>query len=233
MSSATFLYSFFVKPFSVQLAAFLLLAIILFVSFELLPLFFGSKSSVKKNLPDFLRFQVLRGGIIVLVGAALSSLFFFVGIANGLINISYLPLVLQVLIIYLSSEFCIYWLHRSVHRHVVPLISRAHHFHHSVTTDMEWVNSKKEHYLVLFLFVFVFSFFFFIIFHPSGAARAVALGVYVLLNAFSHLNSHISVAYLDRVFLFPKDHLRHHTKRSGPYGITLSLFDTIFDTRGD
>ena len=212
---------------------FFYLTLTLLTLFEVVPVCLGRKSTLKKNLPDLARFHVVRGMVLLILGVTLPFLFFFMGIAHGIIDISYLPRFLQIVVLYLFSEFWIYLSHRSAHRYMIPILSKAHRFHHTTTTDLEWVNSKKEHYFVLILFLMVFEVTFFIVFHSSKGVFPVTLGLYLILNAFSHFEVPISIKYLDKVFLFPKDHLRHHTRKGGPYGVTLSVFDSIFKTRGD
>lgn len=222
----------FVALLQSQIVAFLGLTILLYLFFEILPVAIGRKSAVRKNLSAFVRFHIVRGGFVVAIGAALPFIFYVFGVRAGAFDLRSLPLYLEIVILFLAAEFFIYWLHRMAHRRRLPFISNAHRFHHQVRADLEWVNSKQEHFLVLALFALVFGTLFFVIFTTTKEARTVTAGLYLVLNAFSHYSAPISVPYLDHFFLFPKDHRRHHTERTGPYGITLSIFDTIFGTRG-
>lgn len=204
-----------------------------FVLFELVPLPFGITNTIKKNLPDLFRFQIWRGIYAQAIGVFVLLIILYLSLAGGVIDLRGEPLIAQVLITYLSIDFTIYLAHLFVHRYRVPLLSKAHGFHHTITTDMEWVNSRKEHVLILGLFATVFSVFLYAVYRSSPMVVPVDIALFLLLNAFSHYNKPVTIPYLDQVFLFPKDHLRHHTQRSGPYGVTLSLFDTIFGTRDD
>lgn len=206
---------------------------IFFAIFEIVPTFFGVPSTIKKNMPDLFRFQVMRHVYVQAVGAAFFFLVIYFHLHGGALDIRNRSLMIQVLVTYLSIDFVIYIAHFMVHNYRVPLFSKAHRFHHTVTDDLQWVNSRKEHVLVLALFAFVFVFVLYVVFRASTIVIPIDIFLFLLFNAFSHYHLPITVPYLDRVFLFPKHHKNHHVQRSGPYGVTLSLFDTIFGTRSD
>lgn len=203
-----------------------------FIIFEIVPLFFG-RCTIKQNFPDLLRFQIGRGVYAQFIGLVVFLLIIYLRLYHGMIDIRGESLIAQVLITYLSIDFTIYLAHLLVHKYRVPLLTKAHGFHHTITTDMEWVNSRKEHVLILGLFAIVFSVFFYAVYRTSPMVVPIVVALFLFLNALSHYRIPFSIGFFDQIFLFPKDHLRHHTQRSGPYGVTLSLFDTIFGTRDD
>lgn len=217
----------------VQYALIILELLLLIFLFEILPLVFGVRSSFKKNFSDFIHFQFLRGIFSITL-----LLVFFVGIKKfgineGYIDITGLSDVVQAVILFVYAEFFIYICHRGAHVFKIPLITKAHKFHHTVTSDLDWINARKEHNLIISLFVFIFSALFFIVFKSSPMSHSITLALFLILLSFSHYKVPISVPYLDKVFLFPRDHRRHHTQRSGPFGVSLSLFDTLFGTRSE
>lgn len=215
-----------------QFKYFIFVMISMFSVFEIIPIFFGFKSTIKQNILDFFRFQVLRGVFSISIGTCFVLFFIFFRINIGIINLYSLPIIIQVPIIYILAELVIYTFHLLSHKYKVPLLSKAHMFHHTITRDIQWTNSRKEHLFVLSLFSFVFCVLFYVIFSTSIISRLIVVIIYFFLNALSHFRILFSIPYLDKVFLFPKDHIIHHTERSGPYGVTLSIFDTIFNTRG-
>lgn len=229
MTNSIFLIIF--KSTILQLISLSIILFLLFIIFEIIPLFFGIKNTIKSNLTDFIKYQVIRGIYTISLGIFFIVLFFYIKINFGLINITNFSTFSQVIILYFCSEFIIYIAHLLAHKYKIPILSKAHSFHHTLTTNMEWVNSRKEHYFVLTLFTFIFCLFFFVIFKSSNISHSIVIALYFLLNAFSHYRIPMSIPVLDQILLFPKDHLRHHTERSGPYGVTLSLFDSIFNTR--
>lgn len=214
-----------------QILLITVILITLFFIFEIIPLFFNKKNTIISNLKDFFNYQLVRGFYTIIFGFIVAALFFYTKINIGIFNITNLSTLSQVLILYFFIELTIYTAHLLSHKYKILLLSKSHMFHHTIKDNLEWVNARKEHYFVLSLFTFVFCLFFFVIFKSSNTSHAIVIFLYFLLNAFSHYRIPVTVPVLDQIFLFPKDHLTHHTQRSGPYGVTLSLFDTIFNTR--
>jgi sterol desaturase/sphingolipid hydroxylase (fatty acid hydroxylase superfamily) len=202
-----------------------------FACFEIIPIFLKKQHKISENFPDLMVYQFGMSILSLIFGLAIIFLFKVLKLDIGIINISQFPLFLQVFIIYLVSEFFIYLAHFGAHKWLVPLVSSAHRFHHRVTYNMEWVNSKKENPFIIFLFVLVFCIVFYIFFQTLALAKVLSVNIFIFLQALSHYREKISIPYLDKFFLFPSDHFRHHTERTGPYGVTLSIYDTIFGTR--
>jgi sterol desaturase/sphingolipid hydroxylase (fatty acid hydroxylase superfamily) len=211
----------------------LALPLTLFITFEIIPLFFSEKSTIVKNLPDLFKYHIYRGILIRIMGIIIIISFSLVPFKKNWVDISFFSLFSQVIILYFFVEFFIYLGHMLVHKYKIPILSKAHSFHHETKEDLQWVNSSKEHIFVIFLFLLIFSFIFYILFKSSDTAKILVSFVFLAFNAFSHYRLPISIPYLDQIFLFPKDHRRHHMKYGGPYGVTLSLFDTLFNTRDD
>lgn len=217
---------------SAQILLTCIMSIVLFFAFETLPSILGIQAKYKKNFKDFLRFQLLRGLYATVLGFSFIYVFIQIGIFGGFISIYGLSTFEQVVVQYFIIELCIYTAHLLAHKYNLPLITRAHGFHHETKEDMDWVNSKKEHLLVIGLFVLIFMSVFFVLFKSSNISHVIVILCYTFLNALTHYRIHFTIPILDFIFLFPKDHYNHHTiRRSGPYGVTLSIFDTIFNTR--
>lgn len=215
-----------------QIGYVFLVAIGLLVFFEfILPLLFGIPHRLRKNFGEFVWFQVGRSLFALIFATAIILIFVVSDIPMGWISLMHLSLFSQVLILLFFSELVIYGAHLAAHKYPIPLLSRAHRFHHTVTTDMDWTNSRKEHLFVISLFMLVYCLFFFVVFRSSSIAHVITTSLYLFLNALSHYRVHFTFPVIDQVLLFPKDHYRHHTERSGPYGVALSIFDTIFATR--
>lgn len=202
-----------------------------FVCFELVPLLWKKKQRISENFKDLVIYQFGMSVVSLIFGFIIIFFLKFFKFDVGFVNLLELPLILQIFIIYIVSEFFIYLAHMGAHKWRIPVVTNAHKFHHRVTFDMEWVNSKKENPFIVFLFVLVFCTVFYVFFQTSTLAKILSVNIFIFLQALSHYREKISIPYLDMFFLFPKDHFRHHTERSGPYGVTLSIFDTIFGTR--
>ncbi len=218
--------------FITQIIFLILWIIFLFLIFECIPLLFGAKNTIKKNFHDFLIYQLVRGLYTVTVGAIFVFCIFQFNVNKGLVNISHLSHISQAIIIYFFSELVIYLAHMYAHKRKIPIITKAHQFHHTITNDMEWVNSRKEHLIIITLFMLIFTIFCFVVFNSSNISHIFVTTTYLLLNSFSHYRKPITIKYLNQIFLFPGEHIKHHTLyKNGPYGVTLSIFDTIFNTR--
>lgn len=214
-----------------QIGALIFITLFLFSLFELLPIYLGKENTIKKNAHDLLTYQIKRNIISSFLGGLILVALFLTPLPRGIINITHFSTFSQVIILYFCIEFFVYLGHLLAHKFKIPFLSKAHGFHHQTTTNLQWVNSHKEHFLVIGMFLFFFCIFYFIIFKSTNLSHTIVGALYLTLNAFSHFHIPISLRFFDQVFLFPKDHLRHHTERSDPYGVTLSLFDTIFNTR--
>lgn len=215
-----------------QLKIAVTVACLLFLVFEIIPTFFGAQSKIKENVGDFLKYQIGIGIYAVTVWFFLAVIIYSLNFDIGIFGINSLPIIVQVTLLFVCSEFFIYLFHLCAHKYKIPILSKAHWFHHLVTTDMDWVNGRKEHPYIIALFMAVFVFIFIVIFESTYQAQIVTVTMYILLNAFSHYRIPVTVFGFDKIFLFPKHHFQHHTEHGGPYGVTLSVFDTIFNTRG-
>ncbi len=205
--------------------------LVLFIIFEVIPIFFGAKNTIKKNLHDLMLYNIIRMYVTKVIAAFVSVLIILSPIKKEIIDLTHLSAFSQIVILYFFIELSIYFLHRVSHTYDIPLFSKAHGFHHKIKDDLQWVNSRKEHFLVITSFVIIFSIFYYVVFKTEVLVKIIVAALYLTLNTLTHFHIPFSVPVLDKIFLFPKDHRRHHTNFSGPYGVTLSLFDTLFNTR--
>ena len=180
------------------------------------------------SFKDLLLFQLLGPSINLIFGLIFTVVIFLTNLNLGLFNISSLHILFQIIILYLSVEFIIFLAHRLSHKKNFLGLYQYHKYHHSITKNMDWVNSRKESLIVSSLFVIVFCLVFYVLFKSSQMSNIVVVVLYLFLNNLSHYRYPFSIKYLDKIFLFPKEHQIHHLNNSGPYGVTLSLFDTIF-----
>lgn len=216
---------------ALQISVLILINFIAFLLFEIVPIILKKGNTISKNFNDLLSFQFGMSIFSIIFGTIILVAFYKFGFVTEIINIKNLPILLQVIIVYLTAEFFIYISHLSAHKFRIPLVSKSHYFHHSVTDDVQWVNSKKEHPFIIFLFILVFNFVFYAIFATDTIVKILCVNIFIFLQALSHFRIPIKIKYLDKIFLFPHDHHKHHQNRTGPYGVSLIIFDTIFDTK--
>lgn len=224
------LYTYFISFFE-SLKYIIILTCFLFFLFEILPLLFGAKNTIRKNLHDLFVYNLARVVIVHSMGIGIILLLFLVPVEKQIIDLTHFSTLSQSVILYFCIELLIYGGHRAAHRYKVPFITKAHGFHHKIKDNLQWVNSKKESLIVIFLFLVVFCFFYYIAFKTNSLAKIIVAVSYLTLNSFSHFHTPFTIPYLNYIFLFPKEHKEHHIQFGGPYGVSLSLFDTLFNTR--
>lgn len=213
-----------------QISILIFINFIAFLAFEIIPILLKKENTIPKNFNDLITYQFGMSIFSILFGAIIFIIFKQLNLVVGLMNISNLSILIQTLIVYLVAEFLIYLSHLGAHKWKIPLVSKSHMFHHKTTTDLQWVNSKKEHPFIIFLFILVFCFVFYTLFQTDNIVKILCVNIFIFLQALSHFRIPVTIKYLDFFFLFPKDHHKHHQQRTGPYGVTLAIFDNIFKT---
>ena len=178
-------------------------------------------------------------GLMLLAGIAAGLIFPGSVIAaarindQGLLHKLQLPLLLEVIVVFLFIDFWRYWEHRVFHE--VPLLWRLHLVHHS-DTAMDVTTGQRHHPLEAMLttplmFILLFSLGF----------SAAALGVYFLIATASSLYTHTSLALptpadklLSPWVVTPSVHAVHHSayqpETDSNYGAVLSVWDRLFGT---
>lgn len=142
-----------------------------------------------------------------------------------------LPLVLQVLIAALLSEFFGYWQHRAAHR--FEWLWRFHALHHS-GAHLNLVRAVRFH----FVDVGTATFLSFAPLVLLGAPDSV-IAIFSVLSGLNGVLNHGNVRmrtprWLDRLFCTPAVHRHHHSsdlaESNENFGTTLVLFDQLFGT---
>lgn len=154
------------------------------------------------------------------------------GIAQlTLLDVSGLPVVLQLLLLFVLRDFIQYWIHRLLH--AVPFLWRFHEVHHSVREmgfaahlrfhPAETVVYRTLEYIPLALIGYGIDDF--MIVHVTSLA----------IGHLNHANLKLPLGPLRYVFNSPQMHLWHHAKvlpdpRGKNFGLSLSVWDWIFGT---
>ena len=145
------------------------------------------------------------------------------------IDVSALPVVLQLLLLFVLRDFIQYWVHRLLH--AVPFLWRFHEVHHSVTEmgfaahlrfhPAETIVYRTIEYLPLALIGYGIDDF--LIVHLTA----------LTIGHFNHANFRPPIGPLRYVFNSPQMHIWHHAKslpdpRGKNFGISLSVWDWLF-----
>ena len=165
-----------------QISVLILINLLAFVFFEIFPLILKKENTIAKNFNDLLLYQFGMSIFSIVFGVLIFFGFYKVGLVKEFINLRDLPLFVQVVIVYLTAEFFIYASHLSAHKLKIPLVTKSHYFHHTVTDDLQWVNSKKEHPFIIFLFILVFNFVFYTIFGTSTLVKVLCVNIFIFLH---------------------------------------------------
>jgi sterol desaturase/sphingolipid hydroxylase (fatty acid hydroxylase superfamily) len=140
------------------------------------------------------------------------------------------PVLFQLLLIFISADFVLYWEHRLYHE--VKLLWPVHAVHHSVE-DLDWLAGSRGH------FIQVFSERAMVILplYLLGVGEQ-ALGIYVTLAALQavliHCNLDLPFGFLKYIIVTPQFHHWHHSSERPAidtnYSAHTILFDWMFKT---
>ncbi|MEM7437882.1 MAG: sterol desaturase family protein, partial [Myxococcota bacterium] len=180
----------------------------------------------------FLFWLVAYNALSNVVVEAFASLRRSMGIEDlAWIDVSALPIAVQLLLMFVLRDFIQYWTHRLLHR--VPRLWNFHKVHHSVEQMgfaahlryhwMETVVYRSIEYIPLAMIGFGIEEFF--------AINMIALAI----GHINHANIRPPIGPLRYVFNSPQMHIWHHAKEmprpyGANYGLSLSIWDWLFGT---
>lgn len=148
-------------------------------------------------------------------------------------RVSWMPLIIQLLVLFIVRDFTHWNVHRLLHR--VPFLWRFHKVHHSVK-EMGFAAHLRFHWMESVIYNIIQ----FIPLALLGFTLDDYIHIYVLTILIGHLN-HANIILplgpLKYIFNNPQMHIWHHAKdmpegvRYGcNYGLSLSLWDYLFGT---
>ena len=141
------------------------------------------------------------------------------------------PLWLQVVLTLAAAELGYYWIHRLSHERAA--LWPFHAIHHSAPR-LYWLNAGREHPIGVALF------------YVAGALPLIILGApaetllfFYVIEAvhgqFQHCNVSLALGPLNRIFSSADLHRWHHSddirEANNNFGLTLSIWDSVFGTR--
>lgn len=130
------------------------------------------------------------------------------------------------------SDFCLYWVHRAMHR---PALWPTHIFHHSIE-QLWWLSGSRTSatHLLLFAVPQIFIVNYLLAFTPEEAGVGFSIGVVV--NIWIHANLWVNLGPLEWLIITPNFHRIHHGSRglsNTNLGFIFTLWDRIFGTYVD
>ena len=151
----------------------------------------------------------------------------------GFAGMGHLPGVVKILAGLVIADFCLYWVHRGMHRlHILWL---THAFHHSID-QLWWLSGSRTSmtHLLLFAAPQVFLGYYVLMLSPVEAAVAFSIGV--IVNVWIHTNISVNLGPLEWLLITPNYHRVHHGARglaSKNIGFVLTIWDRMFGTYAD
>ena len=173
-------------------------------------------------LPELLEIGIYT--VFLGVGVSLAESF------GGAIWPSSWPIVIQLAIALLISQFGEYWVHRLEHE--VPLLWRLHATHHS-PERLYWLNAARFHPLDTML---SFSAALIpLVLLGAGEEVLLLFTVWVAVHGlFQHCNVHMRLGPLNYVFSMAELHRWHHSlvleEANANYGNNILFWDLVFGT---
>ena len=152
---------------------------------------------------------------------------------GGLAKALEMPLVVELVAVFLLLDCSNYWIHRVYHR--FPLLWRAHLVHHS-DTQIDVTTTERHHPLETLLNTMLI-----LLMVLALGLSAQALGVYLLGSTVVSLLTHANLrlpAAIDRclrvVVVTPAFHAVHHSdlqeETDSNYGVVFTIWDRLFGT---
>jgi sterol desaturase/sphingolipid hydroxylase (fatty acid hydroxylase superfamily) len=140
-----------------------------------------------------------------------------------------LPGAVKILLGLTLADFCLYWVHRYMHR---PTLWPTHKFHHSID-ELWWLAGSRTSLTHLFLFAVPQVFLAYYIFALSPREAGIAFAVGVVVNVWIHANLWVSLGSLEWLLITPNYHRVHHGAKglsSRNLGFILTVWDRMFGT---
>ena len=143
-----------------------------------------------------------------------------------------LPILAQVLLLFLASDFIYYWIHRAIHRWSWLWRASGHGFHHAFQ-NLHALNVGTNHpfetVLLALPMVMVAT-----VFGAGGEALAGATVLVVVNTAAAHANVRMDTPVFNWLFTSANQHRRHHSSEfavsNTNYGCNIILWDRLFGT---
>ncbi len=143
------------------------------------------------------------------------------------------PGVLRILMGLIAADFCLYWVHRGMHRKRILWLTHA--FHHSID-QLWWLSGSRTSMTHLLLFAAPQILLGYYVFQLTALDAGIALSMGVVVNVWIHTNISVNLGPLQWLLITPNYHRIHHGAHglSGKnLGFVLTIWDRMFGTFAD
>ena len=154
------------------------------------------------------------------------------GGADGLLGIqiwpSHWPIAAQILLAIITSEFMLYWAHRTAHEFM--FLWRFHAIHHSV--KKLWIVNTGRFHFIDSLYSIVMGIIPLLILGASMDIMMWLAAITAFIGMLTHCNVEMRFGIISWIFNTPEIHRWHHSKvlkeGNSNYGENIMLWDHIF-----
>ena len=143
-----------------------------------------------------------------------------------------LPAVVKIILAVMLGDFCLYWVHRAMHR---PLLWRTHAFHHSIP-EIWWLAGSRTSLTHLLLFAVPQVLIGYYLLGLSVRDAGIAFSFGVVVNVWIHTNIWVDLGPLERILVTPNVHRIHHGAKgytSKNLAFVFTMWDRLFGTYVD
>lgn len=144
------------------------------------------------------------------------------------------PFLIKIAIAHLLSDFCLYWIHRAMHKN--QTLWKTHQFHHSAES-LYWLSGFRTSFTHVFIYAFPQVLVGFYLFHFTPLELGLGFSVGALSNLFTHSNINIPKWLpLHWLVVTPDFHHPHHSQmgtQNKNFGNVFSIWDRLFGTYVD
>ena len=212
----------------------LLLIATLFISLERVRRLKESQTVFRRDwrldLTHYVANHLFNGAMVYLVFIPANSFRDLLGWHEVALFCSEMPVLIQVPVIMIVTDFAQYWIHRASHRWA--WLWRFHRVHHSVEI-MDWLAGSRLHFVDILVTRSV-SLIPMTVLGFSEQAINIYLPILALQSVFIHCNVDYPLRWLNKILATPRFHHWHHT--SDPrlldrnFSISLPVYDLLFGT---
>lgn len=144
------------------------------------------------------------------------------------------PFLIKIVLAHLISDFCLYWIHRWMHKG--GFLWRTHQFHHSAEA-LYWFSGFRTSFMHAFIYAFPQVLVGHFLFQFTNLELGLGFSLGVISNLFTHSNIQLPKWLpLHLVFVTPDFHHPHHSQmgtQNKNFGNVFSIWDRLFGTYVD
>jgi sterol desaturase/sphingolipid hydroxylase (fatty acid hydroxylase superfamily) len=195
--------------------------------------FYKDWQNLNKNiLIDFLFYILIQGTIVTFITFNFID-GFFEKVNFRILDISFLPVIVQFFVLAIVIEFIIYWIHRLFHK--VPWLWEFHKIHHSANNLHAFVAYRTHIFEALFLITL--KAFLFVMFSVNASVIFAYIFFSRIHALFIHSSIDADLGWLKNIFVTPNRHKIHHSSDPKHFNANFSdrfvFFDILFKTPKD